>query len=378
MRVMMIGPFPRSPDRIDGGVAAAITYLSQALVKMPGVELVGVRIAWDAGESRTSDGMGWPIDDLALDRMSLSTLYWRQKRRLRELIRHYQPTVIHAQGTDVAGFLAIGCGLPAVVTVHGILGECAKFQTDLATKARAKLASLLTERRTIRRATDLIAISPYVTRYYQSEISGRVHEIPNAVAWNFFQVVRTPQRGRVLFAGRIANGKGLLELLRAVAGNPDVVRKLVLAGAAPDIAYERLVRNETQRLGLANRVEFAGLLSERNLLKEFGLAEVLVLPSYQETAPMVVQQAMASGLAVIATRVGGIPFQIEHDVTGLLFEPGDVGELTRLIERIGNEPTLSRRLGNAAKEMAVAKYDAEGVARATLTVYQSMFSSHKD
>ena len=373
-----MAPFPRSPDRIDGGVAAAITYLSQALVKMPGVELVGVRIAWDAGESRTSDGMGWPIDDLALDRMSLSTLYWRQKRRLRELIRHYQPTVIHAQGTDVAGFLAIGCGLPAVVTVHGILGECAKFQTDLATKARAKLASLLTERRTIRRATDLIAISPYVTRYYQSEISGRVHEIPNAVAWNFFQVVRTPQRGRVLFAGRIANGKGLLELLRAVAGNPDVVRKLVLAGAAPDIAYERLVRNETQRLGLANRVEFAGLLSERYLLKEFGLAEVLVLPSYQETAPMVVQQAMASGLAVIATRVGGIPFQIEHDVTGLLFEPGDVGELTRLIERIGNEPTLSRRLGNAAKEMALGKYDAESVAHATLTVYQSMFSSHKD
>ncbi len=372
MRVMMIGPFPRSPDLIDGGVAAATMYLCQALVAEPNMELIGVRICNGDGMPGEDRALGWPVTDLALGDGSLSTFYRRQKRRFKEILARYRPDVVHAQGADLAGALATVCGLPAVVTVHGLLGECARLQTSPAAKARAVLAGLLTERPTVRRATDLISISPYVGRYYQDEIKGRVHEIPNAIAPRFFQVPRAPERGRLLFAGRIAKGKGPHDLVQAIAGIPGKFGRLILAGATPDPAFEHVLRADVERLGLAGRVEFAGLLDEPALLQEFARAEALVLPSYQETAPMVVQQAMAAGLAVVASRVGGIPQQIEHDVSGLLFDAGDVTAMSSQVARLHDEPGLASRLANAGRAVAEEHYDASSVAAATRMVYEEV------
>ena len=377
IRVMMIGPYPKSQDRLDGGVAAATVYLSQALAAESNIELLGVRIAKKREGLVQTAGFDWPVVDLPLGKMSLTTLYHRQKTGLRRLIDRHQPDVVHGQGTDIAGFLAVGCGLPAVVTVHGLLGECAKFQTDLATKARAMLTGMVTERRTVRNASDLIAITPYVTRYYGTDIRGRVHDIPNAISPAFFHVRRTPEHGRLLYAGRISNGKGLVELLEAAARRPASISAVVLAGGAPDPEYRNMLRRHSESLGLAKQVIFAGLLDEASLLDEFGRAEALVLPSYQETAPMVVQQAMAAGLAVVATRVGGIPDQIQHGKTGLLFDAGDVDGLAKLIERLGSEARLSRQLGDAAKAIAEACFQSVSVARATVEVYRRTLASHR-
>ncbi|MEI2791149.1 MAG: glycosyltransferase family 4 protein [Steroidobacteraceae bacterium] len=334
MRVMMLGPFPRSLNRIDGGVAAAVTYLAQALVLQSNLELIGIRVAkssdCDSTQSREFD---WPVVDLPLDAGSVSTLFWRQKKRFREFVDQYRPDIVHAQGADLSGLLAVGCNVPAVVTIHGVLGECAKLQTDPVVKARDMLQSFLTEKPTVRRAHDVISISPYIAHYYANDIRGRIHDIPNPVAPHFFDVRRVPERGRFLFAGRIAKGKGVLELVRAAGLNPDCVQKIVLAGGTADKVYENEVRQEVQRSGLASRVDFAGLLDEPTLLSEFARAEALVLPSYQETAPMVVQQAMAAGLPVLATRVGGIPFQIEDGISGLMFDAVDVPGLAALFRQ---------------------------------------------
>jgi glycosyltransferase involved in cell wall biosynthesis len=370
----MIGPYPRAPDRIDGGVAAATMYLSRAIAVQSDVELIGARIARDGVDSGEDRRLGWTVVDVPLGRLSLSSLYHRQVRRLETLLKHYDPHVVHAQGADLAGFLAVRSDRPAVVTVHGLLGECARYQTRRRNRLRAALTASLTERPTIRRTMDLITISPYVAEYYRDDIKGRVHDIPNAVAPAFFQLSRSAERGRLLFAGRVANGKGLVELLHAVARNSAAITKLVLAGAEPDPGYGARLRKEADALGIGKRVRFAGLLSEQELLREFSLAEVLVLPSHQETAPMVVQQAMASGLAVIATTVGGIPYQIQHEVSGLLFRPGSVGELSALFARLGHDTTLTRRLGEAAKAVAMARFQASAVAEATIAVYRTAFA----
>ena len=374
LRVMMIGPYPRSPDRIDGGAASALTYLSQALVAEPGVELVGVRIAADGDGPRRRVDFGWPMADLSLGSLGLSTLFWRQRRQLEGLLQQYRPNIVHGQGVDLAGFLAVRCGLPAVVTVHGIPGEETKYQSDGVSRARAMLTSLLIERFTVRRAVELISISPYVTEHYGRRVTGRVHEIPNAIASSYFGVRRAPERGRLLFAGRIIKRKGVLDLIRAVARNPGTVSKIVLAGNAPDRAYESAVRQEVDQSGLAGRVEFAGLLDDAALLDQFARAEALVLPSYQETAPMVVQQAMAAGLTVVASKICGVPYQVQHDATGLLFDAGDVDQLAALLRRLGDDPSLSQRLGDAAKSMAIARYHASTVARATCSTYRTVLA----
>ncbi len=377
MRVMMIGAYPKSPGRIDGGVAAAMTYLSDALAGDSRVELTGVRITWGNSSQPQESSFPWTIVDLPIERLGLTTLYWRQKRRLAELIRTHKPDIIHGQGTDVAGYLAIQAAVPSVVTVHGLLAECARFQTDPISRWRAQLVARLTETRTVRRATDLIAISPYVRRYYVRDIAGHVYDIPNAVPRAYFSVLRAPEKGRLLYAGRIANGKGLIELLRAVARNPRYVTRLVLAGATTDPAYETTIRNLAHELGISQIVDFVGLLDEPSLLREFGRADVLVLPSFQETAPMVIQQAMAAGLGVVASNVGGIPFQIQHGFSGLMFGAGDVEALSAHFARLGNEPRLSRSLGERARQDAEVRFRADAIARATIDVYESILTARR-
>ena len=86
---------------------------------------------------------------------------------------------------------------------------------------------------------------------------------------------------------------------------------------------------------------------------------------------MVVQQAMAAGLAVVASDVGGIPDQIRHEVSGLLFAPGDERALASLFARLARDAALSARLGDAAKREATGRYRASAVAEGTRTVYRT-------
>lgn len=369
IRVMMIGPFPGSLSQIDGGVAAATTYLAQALSQDPDVELIGVRLAGAGRASGDGEALGWTMESLPLQRFSVSTLFRRQQRELGALMRRHRPDVVHAQGADAAGYLAVRSGMPAIVTIHGILSECARLRTDPVKRVRETAQAWITERFVVERARHVVAISPYVTRHYESRLKGAIHEVPNAVAPTFFDVRPDPQAGRLLFAGRISRGKGLLDLVRAAARERESVGEIVLAGAIQDADFGDELRGEIGRLGLADRVTFAGLLDEESLLREFGRASALLLPSYQETAPMVVQQAMAAGLTVIATRVGGIPDLVEHDRSGLLHDAGDVGGLAGLLRRLRAEPGLGRRLAGEARVAAEAGFSAASVASATKAAY---------
>jgi glycosyltransferase involved in cell wall biosynthesis len=372
LRIVMIGPYPGSPDKIDGGAASALTYLSQELASRPGIDLIGVRIADTRTASRSSGKFAWPVVDLPLGRLGLSTLYRRQRRDFAGMLQRYRPDVVHGQGVDLPGFIAVHCGLPSVVTVHGILGEETRYEAGLSARVRSSLTGVLLERPTIRRATDLISISPYVSRHYRNLMRGRVHEIPNPISQRYFDIKRDPERGRLLFAGRIIRRKGVLDLVRAFGDAFEESDCLVLAGAATDRDYDRLVRQEAAHRGIIARVEFRGLVDEAAILEEFSRASALVLPSYQETAPMVIQQAMAAGIPVIATRICGIPDQIEDGATGLLYEAGAVDQLAGLIRRLRMDPLLAARIGEAARMAATGRYRAAPVADATLRAYEAI------
>jgi glycosyltransferase involved in cell wall biosynthesis len=367
---MMIGPFPRSPESIDGGAASALTYLSQELASRPDVELVGIRIADSTTVSRGEGRFTWPIHDLPLGRLGLPTLYRSQRKYLGRLLREYRPDIVHAQGIDLPGFVAVKSGFPSVVTVHGVLGEETKFGVDARARARSFLTEILMERPTVTHAKDLISISPYVTQHYGRRITGRVHEIPNPISQRYFEVKREPQRGRLLFAGRIIKRKGVIDLVRAFAQVRQTNATVVLAGASTEPDYEQLVRQEISRQRLSAQFEFRGLLDESAVLSEFSRAEALVLPSYQETAPMVIQQAMAAGLPVIASRICGIPYQIQHEMTGLLYTAGSTSELALLMRRLWTEPQLGPSLAAAARESAIRNYHAASVADATIVSYK--------
>ena len=371
----MLGPFPHSTSRVDGGVAAATVYVSQALTRLPGIELIGVRVAGGRSRIGPADDLGWPVHDLSLARFSVSTLFSRQRRQLDSLLSQHKPDLVHAQGADASGYLAVKSGYPAIVTIHGILTECARLRTVLVKRMRELAQARITEHSVVERAEHVIAISPYVSNYYSGRLRGSIYDVPNAISARFFAVERRPEPGRLLFAGRISKGKGLIDLVRAVSMRPAAVEKVILAGAIPDREFESELRAEIRASKVESRFELVGLLDEDALLKEFSRAAVLVLPSYQETAPMVIQQAMAAGLPVVATRVGGIPFMVEHESSGFLFEPGDTPGFADLLVRLDQDPRLGEALAAVARARANDEFTAERVASATRAAYEKVISS---
>jgi glycosyltransferase involved in cell wall biosynthesis len=137
-----------------------------------------------------------------------------------------------------------------------------------------------------------------------------------------------------------------------------VVLRLVGGGAD-----ERRLRRDTERRGLGARVEFAGPRTHVDLPAEYAQSDVVVVPSVidgrgdRDGLPNVVLEAMASGVAVVASDVAAVADAVVHGVTGLLVSPGDPETLASALRRLRDDPALRRRLGAAARRRVVECYD---------------------
>jgi len=108
------------------------------------------------------------------------------------------------------------------------------------------------------------------------------------------------------------------------------------------------------------------------LLTEMERASLLVLPTFEDNCPMVVLEAMAVGLPVIASRVGGIPDLITDGETGMMFNPLNPSSMRGATERILSDIGLRNRLGEAAKREARERFHPEVIARAHLDIYREV------
>lgn len=163
------------------------------------------------------------------------------------------------------------------------------------------------------------------------------------------------------FANPAKGGDVLLEALdQAVAGQPRL--QVTLAGPGQLPAEGKVLCER------ATTIEWAGWLDDAAkdvLLRE---ASVFIMPSRSEGLPMALLEAMAYGMAVVATRVGGIPEVVEDGVEGLLVEPGDPAALSAALRRLGADAKLRGRLAAAARARA-ERLDAVEVAGRLEAIY---------
>ena len=162
---------------------------------------------------------------------------------------------------------------------------------------------------------------------------------------------------RILFLGRLGKGKGTYDLLLAIrmiiGRHPDI--RLILGG---DGEVEQ-TRQEINRLGIAQNVELLGWVSgavKSELLQESG---IYVLPSYSEGLPMSVLEAMAMGLVVISTQVGGIPEAVTDGKEGILILPGDVCALAEAIDGLLIHAETRQRMGIAGRKKAESVFSSD-------------------
>ncbi len=105
-------------------------------------------------------------------------------------------------------------------------------------------------------------------------------------------------------------------------------------------------------------MRFHGVLDETGVAEVLRQSDLLVVPSHSEGLPVVIMEAMASGLPVVASAVDGIPELVMHGVTGLLVPPGDARQLADAIGTLLNQPAVARRMATSGRGLVVARHDA--------------------
>ena len=224
------------------------------------------------------------------------------------------------------------------------------------------------------RFKNIIAISPYVKEMLPKE--KRIFEVPNPVASMFFKPVTEPPplSGKfLLFAGAVTPLKRPMDLLLAARAlqkeRPEL--KIVICGNPEDQDYYNSLRTQVEESNITG-VHFTGHVTQNQLKVYLKHAAALVLPSAQENSPMVIAEAMVLGTPVVATNIGGVPYMIKHDHTGLLFSVGDIDALVHNLVRLLDNTELRSNISRQAQAEARIKYAPDRVAAATINVYREL------
>lgn len=218
---------------------------------------------------------------------------------------------------------------------------------------------------------EIIVLGDYWRRFVIATFPAarRVTVLPNAVPGPAALPDR-PAAGpvRILFLGRLIPLKGVNLLLDALATPACRNRdwRLTIAGDGDRETY----RAQAERLGLADRVHFTGWLSPADCRKHLLQADLLVQPSLFEGLPMAVLEAMAYGLAIIATRVGSVHEAVEDERSGLLVEPGKAAPLAGALDRVLGDATLRHALAAAAHRRFAEQYDIAVYRDRLLEIYR--------
>ena len=190
--------------------------------------------------------------------------------------------------------------------------------------------------------------------------ASRMNVIPNGIdTAPFAQVARIASDAvRILYVGYLGLHKGVSDLVDAVAAMQNRSQvQLTFVGIGPE---EAALRKRVADAGLS-QVAFAGRIPPERMPQAYAEADILVLPSvWAENQPVSIMEAMASGVAVVASRIGGIPEIIEDDVTGRLVEAGDVAMLAGVLDDLASAPSRRAELVcNARAQVANRSFAAQ-------------------
>ena len=258
---------------------------------------------------------------------------------------------------------------PVVVTLHG--GEFRYFYSN-----KCGPVGKWWIRTVVKKAARFVVLTDGWKQWVLSIVpDARVCIIPNACLDPIYsRVARHSDRNgaNVLFLGRLEKSKGFRDLLLAVAS----VRKeipairLICAGAGNENEVETWIR----AAGVEDIVEMRGWVSGTGKSECFMRANLLALPSYAENLPMVILEAMAAEVPVIASTVGGIPDVIENEKDGILMQPGDVQGLAQAIIRLLNNQQLREQIARNGRRKYEKFYSPPSVIPQLEAVYRELGS----
>ena len=255
--------------------------------------------------------------------------------------------------------IARAFGVPVILHLHG--AEFIRFYA-----AQPRLIQRLI-RDQLTRATRVLVLSE-TWRHEIAAIAPNAHlaVVPNTVSLPASSA-HTDTPPHILFLGRIGPRKGAFDLIAAFANlaprYPDL--RLTLAGDGQTAE----ARDAARTLGLTHRITILDWIDAPTRTALLAQTTIYVLPSRNEGLPMSVLEAMAAGLAVVTTPVGGVPDLITSGESGLLVPPGDVPALTAALATLLDDPARRAQLGAAARRHIAQSFTPETVLPGLSTLY---------
>jgi glycosyltransferase involved in cell wall biosynthesis len=178
---------------------------------------------------------------------------------------------------------------------------------------------------------------------------------------------------RLLFLGNLLERKGIADLLHALAlpaaKGADLV--LTVAGGGAVDTYKQMAAE----LGIADRVQFTGWLDQATARRQVTQADALVLPAYDEGLPLVILEAMATGVPVVCTPVGAIPEVFADRETALFVPPGDREALAAALVELSNDAALQERLSSEGLGVYHRRFTMTAFAQSMAALYAMLTRS---
>ena len=246
----------------------------------------------------------------------------------------------------VARLAAPLAGITWSFTVHG--------PGDLAEPARWRLDDKVAQ------ASFVACISSFARSQVMLHASRadwpKLHVIHCGIEPGRYDRPRAGRRGELLFVGRLAAEKGVPVLLAALALARQVRPSLTLT-LVGDGPHRSALEREVRSLGLSDAVTFLGYRSQEEVAQILSRSAALVLPSFAEGVPVVLMEAMATGLPVVATRIAGVAELVEDGVSGRVVPPGEEEDLAQAMLDVTESVATAERMGAAGRSRVQAEFD---------------------
>ena len=288
----------------------------------------------------------------------------------RRLIRLFKPDLLHAHFAVPAGalawMLARLTGVPYVLTVH--LGD---VPGGVPEKTGGWFRWLYPFTRPIwRDARRIVAVSEYTRQLALKKYKAEIQVIPNGVDLSTLKpdLVHLNEPPRIVFAGRFMAQKDPLQLVQTLNGLKQLQWQCVMIGDGP---LMQDVRRAVAESALQERFQLTGWIDPQDVLDWFGRSDILFMPSRSEGLPVVGVQALAKGLAIVASRVGGFVDLVDHDKNGYLVRREDADQFSALLSGLLSDPKRLLSFRNASLEKA-RDFEIDQVVREYENIFMSL------
>ena len=288
------------------------------------------------------------------------------------LIKRWQPDVIHVHFAVPAG--AVGyvlsklTGVPYLMTVH--LGDVPGGAPE---KTGKWFKWILPFTRPIwRDANRVVAVSKFTLQLALKHYQREIVVIPNGVDLARMRPasIKVNEPPRIVFAGRFMNQKNPVQIVHTLAGLKDLSWECVMIGDGPLIPN---VRREISEEGLQERFTLTGWIAPEEVLEWFDKSDILFMPSRSEGLPVVGVQALAKGLAMVVSDIGGFVDIVDKDRNGFLVGSSNLDGYVKGLQKLLSNQKLLKRYREASLVKAT-QFDILNV----IDSYQNILSEVAD